>query len=135
MNEEQSKRLAEAAESLMQATSALDDARDAVNDRRFESETERDRAAAATQMSNRLDSAGKRIDDAIHKGTVAAAALARPGAYQRYKDGVAAVQEGRALGRAALEQDGAANKRASGQQALARLEQALATAAVIVFGE
>jgi len=135
MNEEQTKRLAEAAESLLQATTALDDARDAVNDRRFDSETERDRTTAATQMANRLENAGKRIDDAIHKGTIAAAALARPGAFQRYKDGAAAVQEGRGLGRAAPEQDGAANKRASGQQALARLEQALATAATIVFGE
>jgi hypothetical protein len=135
MNEEQSKRLSDAAESLLQASDALDDARDAVNDRRFESETERDRSTAASQMANRLDSAGKRMEDAIRKATVAAAALARPGAFARYREGITATREGRSLGRGAVEQDGSANKRAAGQEALTRLEAALAIAAVLVFPE
>lgn len=135
MNEEQTKRLAEAAESLLQACGALDDARDAVGDRRFDSETDRDRSAAATQMANRLDTAGRRIEEAIHKGTIASAALARAGAYQRYRDAIAAAREGRALGRSSLEQDGSANKRAAGEQAAARLADALATAASIVFAD
>jgi hypothetical protein len=135
MNEEQTKRLAEAAESLLQAASAVEDARDAVNDRRFDSEADRDRSAAATQMANRIDSAAKRLDDAIHKGTVASAALARPGAYQRYREAAAAAREGRVIGRASQDQDGSSNKRESGQRAVERLDAALATAAVIVFGE
>jgi hypothetical protein len=135
MNEEQSKRLSDAAESLLQASDALDEARDAVNDKRFESEAERDRAAAASQMANRLDSAGKRIEDAIHKGTVAAAALARAGGYVRYREAIAAAREGRSLSKSAPEQDGSANKRAAGLEALTKLEAALAGAAAIVFPE
>ncbi len=135
MNDEQSKRLSDAADAVIAASDALDDARDALNDARFESQAERDRLSASTQMTSKLDSAGKRIDDAIRKGTVAAASLARPGAYTRYRESTTAVREGRALARAALDQDGTSNKRAKGEEALTRLETALASAAVIVFGE
>jgi TonB family protein len=95
MNEEQSKRLSEAAESILQASEALEEARDAIGDRRFESDQERDRSAAAQQMTSRLDNAGKRIEDAVRKGTVAAAAGLRPGAFARYREAWTAVREGR----------------------------------------
>jgi len=135
MNDEQSKRLSEAADALIQASDALEEGRATLSDARFDSQVDRDRIAAAAQMSSKLDAAGKRIDDAVRKGTVAGAALARPGAYERYRDATAAIRDGRALARAATEQDGSANKRAKGQEALARLEAGLASAAVIVFGE
>ncbi|MCC6385892.1 MAG: hypothetical protein IT302_00765 [Dehalococcoidia bacterium] len=135
MNEEQSKRLSEAAESILQASEALEEARDAMNDRRFESEQERDRAAAAQQMASRLDNAGKRIEESVRKGTVAAAASLRAGAFARYREAWTAVREGRALAKTAADQDGSANKKARGQEALSRLEDALDGAAAIVFGD
>lgn len=135
MNDEQSKRLSDAADAVIAASDALDDAREALNDARFDSQAERDRLSASTQMTSKLDNAGKRIEDAIRKGTVAAAALARGGAYNRYRESTMAAREGRALAKSALDQDGTANKRAKGQEALASLESALASAAVIVFGE
>lgn len=133
MNEEQSKRLAEAADSLLQATDSLEDARDVVNDKRFDSDSDRDRSAAAIQMANKLDSAGKRIEEALRKATVAAAALARNGAYARYVEGVHAAREGRALARRSSDQDGSDNKRAAGQEALGKLEAALQIAAHLTF--
>ncbi len=135
MNEEQSKRLSEAAESILQASEALEEARDAIGDRRFESDQDRDRSAAAQQMTSRLDNAGKRIEDAVRKGTVAAAAGLRPGAFARYREAWTAVREGRGLARTAADQDGSANKKLRGQEALARLEDALEGAATIVFGD
>lgn len=135
MNDEQSKRLSEAADALIQAGDALEEARATLSDARFDSQVERDRIAAASQMSSKLDAAGKRIDDAVRKGTIAAAALARAGAYQRYRDATAAIREGRALARISSEQDGSANKRAKGEESLARLDAGLTSAAVIVFGE
>ncbi|MBI2764492.1 MAG: hypothetical protein HYX53_01130 [Chloroflexi bacterium] len=135
MNDEQSKRLADAADAVIAATEALDEARDALADKRFDGEQERDRVAAGQQLSSKLDNAGKRIEESIRKGTIAAAAIGRTGAYQRYRDAWAAVREGRALGRSAADQDGAANKRARGQEAADKLDTALTGAAFIVFGE
>jgi hypothetical protein len=135
MNDEQSKRLSDAADALIQASDALDDARDAMNDPRFDSTVERERLSAGQQMSSKLDNAGKRIDDAVRRGTIAAAALARAGAYQRYRESTTAVREGRALARMANDQDGTTAKRAKAQEGLERLEAALTSAAVIVFGE
>jgi len=135
MNDEQSKRLSDAADAVIQANDALEEARDAINDKRFDSEQERDRLSAAQQMASKLDNAGKRIDDAVRKGAIASATLARPGAYARFKDATAAAREGRALGKSANDVDGTANKRARGQESLERLDAALAAAAIIVFGE
>lgn len=135
MNEEQSKRLSDAADAVILATIALDEIHDSANDPRFDSTVERDRVSAAQQMANKLDGAGKRIDEAVRKGTIAAASVASPGAFTRYREATAAVREGRALARAVPDQDGTANKRAKGQEALARLEAALASAAAIVFSE
>ncbi len=135
MNDEQSKRLSDAADAVIQASDALDEAREAVNDKRFDSDLERDRLQAAQQMVGKIDGAAKRIDDAVRKGTIAAAALARAGAYARYRAATEASRDGRALGKASGEQDGSANKRAKGQEAIAKLEVALAAAATIIFGE
>jgi len=96
---------------------------------------ERDRIPAAQQMSSKLDNAGKRIDDAVRKGTIASATLARPGAYARFRDATAAAREGRALGKSANDVDGTANKRARGQESLDKLDAALTAASIIVFGE
>ena len=135
MNDEQSKRLSDAADALIQANDALDDARESINDTRFDSQVEREWLSAGQQMSSKLDAAGKRIEDAVRRGTIASAALARTGAYQRYRESTAAAREGRTLARQANEQDGSANKRAKAQEALAKLDAALTSAAVIVFGE
>ncbi|MBE7520439.1 MAG: hypothetical protein HS107_14465 [Thermoflexaceae bacterium] len=134
MNDEQSKRLSDAADAVIAASEALDEAREALADRRFDSELERERLQAAQQMTSKIDAAAKRIDDAVRKGTIAAAALARTGAYARYREAVDAVKAGRATGKAAGEQDGTANKRTMGNEALGRLDTALNAAAAIVFG-
>jgi hypothetical protein len=135
MNDEQSKRLSDAADALMTASDALEEARDTLADTRFDSQVERERISAAQQMSQKLENAGKRIEEAVRKGTIAAAALARAGSYQRYRDATTAAREGRSLARVANEQDGTANKRAKGQESLEKLEAALTNAAAIVFGE
>lgn len=135
MNDEQSKRVSEAADAVLQAADALEDARESFNDKRFESAQERERLAAAQQMAGKLDNAGRRIEDAVRKGTIASAALDRRGAYSRYREATTAAREGRALARQAPNQDGTPGKRAKGEEALARLEAALNAAATIVFGE
>jgi len=134
MNEEQSKRLAEAADAVLQAADALEEAGNAIADRRFDNEQERDRLQAAQQMASKIDSAGKRVEDALRRGAIAAAALGRAGAYARYREATLAAREGRAMGKAAADLDGTANKRARGEEAIVRLDAALAAAAVIVFG-
>ncbi|MCC7366636.1 MAG: hypothetical protein IT303_19920 [Dehalococcoidia bacterium] len=133
MNEEQSKRLADAADSLVQAAEALDDARELLTDTRFESEQDRDRVAASQNLASRVDNAAKRIQDAIRKGVVAGGATGRPGAYQRYREATLAAREGRALARTISEQDGSASKRTRGEEAIARLETALDVAVMLVF--
>jgi hypothetical protein len=135
MNDEQSKRLGDAADAVLQAADAIDEARDAVADRRFDGDLERDRISASQQMAAKIENAAKRVEDAIRKGTIASAANGRAGAWARYRDALVAAREGRALGKAALDQDGSANKRARGEEALAKLDAALGSAAVIVFGE
>jgi hypothetical protein len=135
MNDEQSKRLAEAADTIIQANESLEEAREAVHDRRFESENERERMTAGTQMMTRLDSAGKRVEDAIRKATMAAAACGRAQTYQRFRAASSDAKGGRALARSVPGVDGAINKRSRGEEALARLETALASAATIAFGE
>lgn len=135
MNDEQSKRLSEAADAVIQAGDAVDDARDSLNDKRFDSELERERIQAGQQIANKLDGAGKKVEDALRRGTVAAAALGRPGAYARFQEAKAAAREGRSLGKSAAEQDGTANKRARAQEATEKLDAALKAAAAIVFGE
>jgi hypothetical protein len=135
MNDEQSKRLGEAADALIQAGDTLDEARETINDRRFDGDVERDRVAAAQQMSSKIDNAAKKVDEAIRKGAVAAAACGRAGAYALYREALWAAREGRGLGRSATEQDGSANKRARATEAVAKLESAIAVAARIVFVE
>ncbi len=135
MNDEQSKRLSDAADALIAAADALDEARESITDRRFDSEQERDRMAAGTQMSSRLDNAGKRVEDALRKAAVAAAASGRGGAWQPYRAATLEVREGRTLGRGAAEADGSANKRVRGQEAWDRLDAALTAAAGLVFPE
>ncbi len=134
MNDEQSKRLSDAADAVVSASEALDEAREALADRRFDSDLERERMQAAQQMTSKIDSAAKRIDEAVRKGTIAAAALARTGAYARYREAIDAVKSGRAAGKAAGEQDGTVNKRAKGTEAVSLLDAALGHAAAIVFG-
>jgi hypothetical protein len=135
LNDEQSKRLSDAADAVIQASDALDEARDALSDKRYDSELERERLQAAQQMTGKIDAAAKRIEEAVRKGTIAAAALDRGGAYARYREAMAAVRSGRTTGKAAGEQDGSVNKRASGTEAVALLDTALAEAAAIVFGQ
>lgn len=134
MNDEQSKRLSDAADAVISASEALDEARDTLSDRRFDSEMERERQQAAQQMAAKIDAAAKKIDEAVRKGTIAAAALGRTGAYARYREAVEAVKAGRATGKTAADQDGTVNKRAKGTEAVTLLDTALNAAAAIVFG-
>lgn len=135
MNDEQSKRLSDAAESLVQAYEALDEARDTFADRRFDSEQERERMVAGQQMASRLDAAGKRIEEAVRKATIAAAATGRAGAWLRYQESIMAAREGRQMGKSASEADGSAAKRTRGQEAWERLASALEGASALVFPE
>jgi len=135
MNDEQSKRLGDAADALIQAADALDEARESLADRRFDSEQERERIAAGQQMASRIDGAGKRIEDALRKATVASAATGRPGAWATYREATDAAREGRGMGKAASELDGSAQKRVRGQEAWDRLEAALEAAAALIFPE
>lgn len=135
MNEEQSKRLADAAEAILNATDALDEAREALGDRRFDSEQERERTQAIQQVSNRLDNAGKRVEDSLRKAVVAAATLGREGSYERYRAASAASREGRMLAKTATDQDGTLARRQRAEEALSRLDLALATAAALLFGD
>jgi len=135
MNDEQSKRLSDAADAVIQASDALDEAREALGDKRFDSDLERERLQAAQQMTGKIDAAAKRIEEAVRKGTIAAAALDRGGGYVRYREAIGAVRSGRTTGKAAGDQDGSVNKRARGTEAVATLDAALSSAAAIVFGE
>lgn len=135
MNEEQSKRLADAADAILNATDALDEARETLGDRRFDSEQERERAQAIQQAVNRLDSAAKRVDDSLRKAVVAAAALGREGSYPRYRAAAAASREGRSLAKTAADQDGTAARRQRAEESLSRLDLALASAAALIFGD
>jgi len=134
MNEEQSKRLADAAEAILNATDALDEAREALGDRRFDSEQERERTQAIQQVSNRLDNAGKRVEDSLRKSVIAAATLGREGSYERYRSASAASREGRTLAKTATDQDGTLARRQRAEESLSRLDVALATAAALLFG-
>ncbi|HET7738817.1 MAG TPA: hypothetical protein VFK32_09610 [Tepidiformaceae bacterium] len=135
MNEEQSKRLADAAEAVISAADALEDARAALDDAKFNSEQERERMQAAQQAASRLDSAGKKLEDALRKGAVASVSAGRLGMFARYQGAAAAAREARATAKASTEQDGTQAKRSKGQEALAQLDMALVTAAALVFGE
>lgn len=135
MNEEQSKRLSDAANAVITAADALQDARDSLGDKRFGSEQERERLQAAQQTANRIDQAGKRVDEALRKAAVAALALLREGAYEHYLEAAAVAREARAMARSAPDQDGTAAKRERAEQALASLEAVLRTAAGFAFGK
>ncbi len=131
MNEEQSKRLADASDALVQA--ALDEARELLTDRRFESEQERDRTSAGQNLGSKVDGAAKKIEDAIRKGAVAAGATGRAAGWERYREASAAAREGRALARTIADQDGSASKRSRGEEAIGRLDAALGAAVRLVF--
>lgn len=133
MNDEQSKRLADAADALVQAADALEEARAAAADARFDSEVERDRQAASQQLAGKVDGAGKRIEEAVRKGTTAAGASGRSGGYQLFRQASAAVRDGRALGRTIGDQDGSAAKRTRAEEAIKQLDDALEAAAGLVF--
>ncbi|MEX0784179.1 MAG: hypothetical protein WD557_16175 [Dehalococcoidia bacterium] len=135
MNDEQSKRLSDAADALIQAADALNEARESLSDRRFESEQERERTVAAQQMSSRLDAAGKRIEDALRKAVVASAASTRAGAWGAYREATMAVREGRGLARGASDADGSAQKRTRGEESWTRLNEALEATASLIFPE
>ena len=135
MNDEQSKRLSEAADALIQAADALHEARESLTDRRFDSEQERERMVAAQQMSSRLDGAGKRVEDALRKAVVAAAASTRTGAWTAYQHATVAAREGRALARGVSDADGSAQKRARGEESWTRLNDALEATASLIFPE
>ncbi len=135
MNDEQSKRIADAADAVISATDSLDEVREALADKRFDSEQERDRTQAVQQVASKLDNAGKKIDEALRKGTVASAALGRNAIFPRFRQASVAVKEGRSLARTAADQDGTAAKRQRAEESLAKLDAAVVTAASIVFGE
>ncbi len=135
MNDEQSKRLSDAADALIQASDALNEARDSLADRRFDSDQERERAAAAQQLSSRLDAAGKRIEDALRKAAVASAASGRGGAWDAYRQAVLNARKGRTFARSVVDGDGTGQKRTRGEESWTLLSGALDATASLVFPE
>jgi hypothetical protein len=135
MNDEQSKRLSDAADAIIQASDALNEARDSLADRRFDSDQERERMAAAQQMTSRLDAAGKRIEEALRKAAVASAASGRGGAWEAYRQAVLHTRQGRTLAKSALDADGSGPKRTRGEEAWKLLNGALESSASLVFPE
>lgn len=135
MNEEQSKRLADAAEAVISAADALEEARAALDDAKFNSDQERDRTQAIQQATSRLDTARKKLEDALRKGAVASVAAGRQGMFARYQGASAAVREARTTAKNAAEQDGTQAKRTMALEALGQLETALNTSAALVFGD
>ena len=91
--------------------------------------------AAVQQVSAKIENAGKKVEDAIRRGTVASAANGRAGAWGRYREALAAARYGRFLGRTTLDQDGVTNKRTRSQEAIGYLDSAVGSAAIIVFGD
>ncbi len=133
MNEEQSKRLADAADAVIQSAEAAAEAAEALEDPRFASEQERDRTQAAQQVASKLENAGKKVHDALRKGAVAAAASGRAGVYEAYQAGAAAASTSRDEAKAIGNEDGSANKQAKAQQSRESLETALNAAVKLVF--
>ena len=133
MNEEQSKRLADAADAVLQSAEAVAEAVAALDDPRFNGEQERDRSQAAQQAASRLDNAAKKVQDALRKGAIAAASTAHVGTYQSYQRGAAAALISREDAKSIANEDGSANKQAKAQQSLESLETALAAAVGLVF--
>ena len=133
MNDEQSRRLGEAADLLVLAADALDDARETLNDARFGRELERDRTAAAQQLASRTDAAGKRIEEALRKACSASAANGRTATWAAYRTALAAAHAGRLLARAVPDADGTEKRQAAAREAMASLEGALQVAADLVF--
>lgn len=135
MNEEQTKRLADAAEAVLSASDSLDDARETLADRRYESEQERERLQAIQQSVNKIDQCAKRAEEALRKGVVAAATRGGPSAYPRYREGISAAREARTLAKSAPDQDGTLARRQRAEEAIGKLQAAVTIAASFVFGE
>ena len=135
MNDEQSKRLAEAADAVLQANEALSEASESMNDPRLESGQDRERSRAAQQLASRLDNAAKRIEDGLRRGALAAATLGTPGAFARYREAVAAARAAREAARAIPDADGTAQKREAADAAMQQLTTALEGATALVFAE
>ena len=135
MNDEQSKRVADAADAVLQANEALSEARDSTKDPRLESTQDRDRTQAAQQMASRLDNAAKRIEDALRRGALAAATLGTPGAFARYSEAVAAARSGRETARSIQDADGTPAKVGAAEVALGQLATAVEGAIALVFAE
>jgi hypothetical protein len=133
MNDEQSRRLSLAADAVLKASRALEEAREAVAGTRSETTQDRERQQAAGRAAARLEAAARRIEDALHRGAVAAATLGRTGAYPRYQGALQSLREGRETARS-LRQPGVAALERS-EDALARIEAALNTAAALTFGD
>jgi hypothetical protein len=135
MNDEQSKRVAEAAEALIQANDSLEEARDALRADRFERDSERERANAAQQLTSRIDAAGRRVEEALRRAAISSAALGRSGAWAPYRSAVGGVREARASVRGPADPSEVDARRAAGELAVARLDEGLSVAAGMVFGE
>jgi len=133
MNEGQSKRVADAADAVLQSAEAVAEATAALADPKFSSEQERDRSQAAQQAASKLDNAGKRIQEALKKGAIAAASNGQPGTYGAYQAGAAAAGASRDDAKAIANEDGSANKQAKATQSMEGLEVALAAAVGLVF--
>lgn len=135
MNDEQSKRLAEAADAVLLANEALSEASESMHDPRLESGQDRERSRAAQQLASRLDNAAKRIEDSLRRGALAAATLGTPGAFARYREAVAAARGAREAARIIPDADGTAQKREAADAAMQQLTTALEGAIALVFAE
>ncbi|MFN0095725.1 MAG: hypothetical protein ACKVVT_13230 [Dehalococcoidia bacterium] len=132
MNDEQTKRLADAADAFWQARELLAEAVEATCAAGFDG-AERERVSAGQVMLNRLEAAIKRNDDALKKAAIAAAACGRPGAWDRIKAGIEQLRSARKAAGEARDADGSLNKREKAKQAISALEEALDAMQQLVF--
>ncbi len=133
MNDEQSRRLAEAADAIIAASDALEEARVSTDDGTFAKEFERERLAAAQRMAARVEVAARKTEEAVRRATIAGAATAAPGGWPQHIEAVTAVRRAKAAVKSVPDADGSVARRDLGLQAIESLNQALALAAVLVF--
>lgn len=135
MNEEQARRLAQAAEAFVEALAALAEARAASFANDLEASLERVRQQAARRAATALEQAARRLEEAATRTAVALAALRLAGAFAAVRRTLETAREVRARSRTIPDADGGAARRSAAQAALEELERASEELARLLFPE
>ena len=135
MNAEAERRLAEAADAIMSSVAALAETLDGLNDSRLGAESVQVRQQAMSSVLSRGEQAVRRLEEALKKATIAAAATRVGGAYSRYKEAHSALADAQAYMSMVRDADGTPAKLEKLRSAYAALERALDVAQSFVFVE